>query len=140
MRKQSIIKSTKIKSTKKDKLEEIFKYQELFGSKFCIFKTYNTKLKSQTLSKIVLEEKERWTKEFIVCCFDELSEILNWTNWKHWKSKKYPIDETQIKYEIIDLLHFVISLALLYGMTADEMYKKYMIKNKENFNRQKRGY
>ena len=120
------LKDTKL--IKGDMLQNIFRIQKKFGSKFCDFGTKNIKL------------KEKWTKEFILCCMSELSEILGWINWKHWKKQKYPINEKELKYEIIDLLHFVISLALINGMSAKELYQLYLNKNKENFDRQKRGY
>ena len=110
-----------------EKLEDIMNKQELFGSKFCKF------------GKLTLEEKQKWTKEFVLCCLDELSEILNQQNWKHWK-KPVPVNEIELKYELVDLLHFLISMMLVWEMDADEVYSMYLAKNKENHERQKRGY
>ena len=110
-----------------DKLENIMKLQKQFGSKFCKF------------DKLTLKEKQTWTKEFILCCMDELSEILNQVNWKHWR-KPVPVDEIEVKYELIDLLHFLVSMMLVWGMDSKEVYSMYLAKNRENRERQKRGY
>jgi len=71
--------------------------------------------------------------------------------WKRWKAahKKYKNikfsdlseqDQIECKFEVIDMLHFFINYAVSIGMTSQEMYNMYMSKNKENRDRQKRGY
>jgi len=45
----------------------------------------------------------------------------------------------------VDILHFFVSMCLKTGMDADELYRRYLEKNKENFARQhgtseKKGY
>jgi len=71
--------------------------------------------------------------------------------WKKWK-KAYPEysnkkfsdlsleDQLECKFEIVDMLHFFMNYAASIGMTSKEMYNMYMSKNKENRDRQKRGY
>ena len=71
--------------------------------------------------------------------------------WKRWK-KAYPkyadmkfsdlseSDQLECKFEIVDMLHFFMNYAASIGMTSQEMYNMYMSKNKENRERQKRGY
>jgi hypothetical protein len=71
--------------------------------------------------------------------------------WKRWKKahstfsdKKFSDlseeDQLECKFEIIDILHFFMNMATSIGMTSQEMYNMYMSKNKENHERQKRGY
>jgi hypothetical protein len=71
--------------------------------------------------------------------------------WKKWKKaytsysdKKFsdlsPEDQLECKFEIIDMLHFFMNYAISVGMTPQEMYNMYMSKNKENRDRQQRGY
>lgn len=74
----------------------------------------------------------------------ELTEVIEETNYKWWKNPK-EIDMRKVKEELIDVLHFYISMCLDAGMTADEMLEIYLDKNKENFDRQngisqKKGY
>lgn len=71
--------------------------------------------------------------------------------WKPWKaqhvemqSKKIkdlsPEDQLEIKFELIDQLHFFLNKIMALGMTAEEVFKLYYLKNAENFARQDRGY
>lgn len=71
--------------------------------------------------------------------------------WKYWKKdySKYEnikfsdlseSDQLECKFEIIDILHFFLNMAISIGMTPQEMFNMYMSKNKENRDRQLRGY
>jgi hypothetical protein len=110
-------------------LDEMFSLQKKFGERFVAF------------DKLSVQGKEQWTKEFLLCLMDEGSEVLNWTRWKHWK--KYDVEkvnEVELKYELVDMLHFLLSLMLVWGMTAEECFSMYVVKNRENHSRQKGGY
>lgn len=71
-----------------------------------------------------------------------------WKKWKKdhesFKDKKFSdltdSDQLECKFEIIDILHFAFNYAISIGMTPKEVFNLYMLKNKENVNRQKRGY
>jgi dimeric dUTPase (all-alpha-NTP-PPase superfamily) len=41
---------------------------------------------------------------------------------------------------VVDLFHFLISLAQVLGMSADDVFGAYMRKNEINFKRQETGY
>lgn len=77
--------------------------------------------------------------------FVELLERLPWKEWKTyspeqlagWTSKE---QELETKFEYIDMWHFFMNIGLLIGITPDEFAHLYYLKNKENFNRQERGY
>ena len=59
--------------------------------------------------------------------------------WKWWaKNQKY--DEQNAKVEVVDLFHFLVSLAQTLGMTADDVYQAYLKKNAVNHQRQESGY
>jgi dimeric dUTPase (all-alpha-NTP-PPase superfamily) len=42
--------------------------------------------------------------------------------------------------EVVDLFHFLVSLAQTLGMTADDVYQAYLKKNQVNHQRQETGY
>ncbi|MEC8329690.1 MAG: dUTP diphosphatase, partial [Verrucomicrobiota bacterium] len=44
------------------------------------------------------------------------------------------------KVEVVDLFHFLISIAQVLGMSPEDVYEAYVKKNKVNHNRQERGY
>ena len=71
--------------------------------------------------------------------------------WKPWKkrhaemqSKKIcdlsPEDQLEIKFELIDQLHFFLNKFMALGMDAEEIFKLYYLKNQHNFERQDNGY
>jgi hypothetical protein len=77
--------------------------------------------------------------------FVELLERLPWKEWKTytqaelvgWISKE---QELETKFEYVDMFHFFMNIGLLIGITPEELSRMYYLKNKENFDRQERGY
>ncbi len=85
-----------------------------------------------------------WIQKETLAMLSEMAEVLDEVNFKWWKNKK-EIDEKALKEELIDILHFFISMCIDAGMTADEMLEIYSRKNQENLDRQhglssKEGY
>lgn len=78
---------------------------------------------------------EVWMQKDILATIDELTELLNELNYKWWKNPK-PIDKAAINEELVDVLHFFVSMCLKSGMSANDLYTIYLSKNKENFDRQ----
>jgi len=77
--------------------------------------------------------------------FGELMLRLPFKEWKKYDKRTLNgyIDkehELEVKYEYIDMLHFFINIGLCLEIDAKELYQLYITKNKENFNRQERGY
>jgi dimeric dUTPase (all-alpha-NTP-PPase superfamily) len=88
--------------------------------------------------------KEVWIQKEVLAMISELSEVLDEVNFKWWKNPQ-PLDDTALKGELVDVLHFFVSMCLKSGMSADELFALYREKNKENFDRQygrseKQGY
>lgn len=88
--------------------------------------------------------REEWMQKEVLAMISELSEVLDEVNFKWWKNPK-PVDEASLKGELVDVLHFFVSMCLKSGMTAEELFSLYQAKNQENFDRQygrsrKQGY
>jgi len=88
--------------------------------------------------------REEWMQKEVLAMISELSEVLDEVNFKWWKNAK-PIDDLALKGELVDVLHFFVSMCLKSGMTAEELFSLYKAKNQENFDRQygrsqKQGY
>ena len=88
--------------------------------------------------------RDEWLQKDAIAIFVELGELLCEINYKWWKHKK-PVNEDAAREELVDVLHFLISMCIRMGMTADDLYNGYVSKNKENFDRQygrsqKQGY
>lgn len=88
--------------------------------------------------------RDEWIQKDMLAIISELSEALMETNFKWWKQPK-EVDNDKLHEELIDVLHFFISLCLRCGLDADKMYSIYVGKNEENIKRQngesdKKGY
>lgn len=118
-----------VKLPEGDKLDLIMKMQVEFMNRIGIFP-----------EKLTLSEREKATKELLLADYDENSEILGWINWKPWKKKKIQVDQHEIRFEIIDKLHFLLEMAAIWGMTAQDIAEYYAAKNQENNKRQDNGY
>ncbi|MBQ2661625.1 MAG: dUTPase [Clostridia bacterium] len=117
---------------KKDKLDIIFDMQKSLDDDI---------VNRRGLHGITREE---WVQKEILAIISELSEILDEVNFKWWKNPK-EVNDRALKEEMIDVLHFFVSMCSKAGMTSDELFELYKEKNKENFDRQygrseKKGY
>ena len=65
----------------------------------------------------------------------ELCDLLEETIFIWWKKPK-DINHDALREELVDILHFFISMCIKAGMTAEDLYQGYLKKNKENFDRQ----
>jgi len=120
-------------STDSDKLDQIFKKQVDLQIK--LYNSLEPLIKNQEFININL-----------LACFDELSEIMRESAWKNpnlikfgWK-KTQEFNEEKFKEEIVDLLHFFVNLCIAAGMNEEELFERYINKNKENHDRKDRGY
>jgi len=82
---------------------------------------------------------------------NENAEILDRLPWKDWKTDHRnriadgaalrEDDRLEIKYELVDKLHFLLNMMIQAGFVSwHEVESFYYAKNKENFSRQERGY
>jgi dimeric dUTPase (all-alpha-NTP-PPase superfamily) len=78
---------------------------------------------------------EVWIQKEVLAIISELSEILDEVNFKWWKDPQ-EINGEALKGEIVDVLHFFVSMCLKAGIGPDELYEAYVEKNRENFARQ----
>jgi len=68
-----------------------------------------------------LEERQRWTKELVLCGIDEFTELLRETNWKHHRGGGKEVSRERILEELIDCLKFTLGIANVWGMTPYEL-------------------
>ncbi|MBQ9950104.1 MAG: dUTPase [Clostridia bacterium] len=80
--------------------------------------------------------RDEWVQKEMLAIISELSEALMETNFKWWKNPKETDDE-KLHEELIDVLHFFVSLCLRCGLDAEKLYEVYVSKNEENIKRQK---
>jgi len=86
-------------------------------------------------------EKIQESLYFIGAIHNELEEIRDWLPWKNHKNYTgFKIEEEELKYEIIDCLHFLLNLALVWGMDPEELFYMFIHKNIINWERQDANY
>lgn len=106
-----------------DKLDKIFQMQAALN---------NYIIRERGLESITPDE---WIQKHMIAMISEMGELLQEMNFKWWKNPK-TVDPAALKEEMVDILHFFISMCLASGMTAEEMFSIYMAKNEENYLRQ----
>jgi dimeric dUTPase (all-alpha-NTP-PPase superfamily) len=79
-----------------------------------------------------------WLRNYLRALQGEAEEVEQELLWKWWS--KDSIDMQNIRVEIVDLMHFLTSLALSAGLSADEFHRLYTAKHRVNHNRQDSGY
>ena len=111
-----------------DKLHEIFRMQEALNKRIGVDTTGMTD-----------EEKAKWVLNYTRAMQQEMAELIDSVPWKWW-AKYQKFDEQNARVEVVDLFHFLVSLAQTLGMTADDVYQAYLKKNAVNHARQESGY
>src|SRR6202142_1395686 len=85
------------------------------------------------------EEKTKWILNYCRAMSQEIAELTDSVPWKWW-AKYQKFDEQNARVEVVDLFHFLISMAQVLGMDADDVFAAYVKKNQVNFKRQESGY
>jgi dimeric dUTPase (all-alpha-NTP-PPase superfamily) len=111
-----------------DKLTEIFQMQDALNRRIGV-----------NLPPATEEEKTKWILNYTRAMQQETAELIDSVPWKWW-AKYQKFDEQNAKVEVVDLFHFLVSLAQTLGMTADDVYQAYLKKNAVNHARQESGY
>ncbi|MBD5782587.1 dUTP diphosphatase [Pelagicoccus sp. NFK12] len=111
-----------------DKLQRIFEMQEELNARIGV-----------NLKDIDEEEQAKWVLNYSRAMQQEMAELIDSVPWKWW-AKYQTFDKQNARVEVIDLFHFLISMAQTLGMSADDVYEAYVAKNKVNHQRQESGY
>ena len=88
-----------------------------------------------------MNEKQQieWVLNYCRALSQETAELTDSVPWKWW-AKYQKFDRQNARVEVIDMFHFLISLAQVLGLSAQDVYNGYLKKNQVNFNRQENGY
>ena len=130
-------------------LEDIFKMQLELND--YVFKKNNLKDKSgndlNMQSIIVSAEKgemmvndlpNEWLVNYSKAIKEELLELDDELLWKWWSKDK--IDMQNIRVELIDILHFLVSAMMCAGLSAEKVFDIYRQKHAINIKRQDTEY
>lgn len=111
-----------------DQLRELFRLQKIL----------NERIGVQT-DNLSAEDQARWVLNYCRAMSQEIAELTDSVPWKWW-AKYQKFDQQNARVEVVDLFHFLISLAQVLGMSADDVFQAYLKKNAVNFQRQETGY
>lgn len=111
-----------------DKLHEIFRMQQALNERIGV--------RTAGLSEA---DQIQWILNYCRAMSQEIAELTDSVPWKWW-ARYQKFDPQNARVEVVDLFHFLVSLAQVLGMTADDVFEAYMRKNAVNHQRQESGY
>jgi dimeric dUTPase (all-alpha-NTP-PPase superfamily) len=111
-----------------DKLETIFEMQAQLNKRIGV--------ETDTMDDTA---KAEWVLNYTRAMQQEIAELIDSVPWKWW-AKYQQFDQQNARVEVVDLFHFLISIAQVLGMSADDVYNAYLKKNEVNHKRQDSGY
>ena len=80
----------------------------------------------------------KWLANYSRAMEEELKELNEELLWKWWS--KDEIDIQNIRVELIDIMHFLVSAMISAGLTPEKVFDVYKQKHAVNLNRQDSGY
>ncbi|MEJ0001391.1 MAG: dUTPase [Verrucomicrobiota bacterium] len=112
----------------RDKFEELFRMQQALNERIGV-----------VTAGMSEEEQTKWLLNYSRAMSQEMAELIDSVPWKWW-AKYQKFDAQNARVEVVDLFHFLISMAQVLGMSAADVYNAYVKKNEVNFKRQDTGY
>ena len=94
----------------KDKFEELFRMQQALNERIGVH--------TAGMSE---EEQTKWLLNYSRAMSQEMAELIDSVPWKWW-AKYQKFDAQNARVEVVDLFHFLISMAQVLGMSADDVY------------------
>jgi dimeric dUTPase (all-alpha-NTP-PPase superfamily) len=111
-----------------DRLDELFRMQKALNERIGVH--------TEGMSEA---DRAQWVLNYCRAMSQELAELTDSVPWKWW-AKYQVFDQQNARVEVVDLFHFLISLAQVLGMSAEDVFQAYVKKNEVNFRRQDSGY
>lgn len=111
-----------------DRLEELWRLQRALNERIGVHTEGMTE-----------SDRIQWILNYCRAMSQEIAELTDSVPWKWW-ARYQRFDEQNARVEVVDLFHFLISLAQVLGMSAEDLYQAYLRKNAVNFQRQETGY
>lgn len=113
-----------------DMLESIFEMQKALNQRVGV--------DTDTIS-LDDAQTQQWIRNYVLALSQESAELIDSTVWKWW-SKYQTFDRQNAKVEVVDMLHFLVSLMQVLCMNAADVYDCYTQKWQVNQARQDSGY
>ncbi len=111
-----------------DRLAEIFRLQAELNRRIGV-----------DTERLPEDQKPAWVLNYCRALSQEVAELTDSVPWKWW-ARYQRFDKQNARVEVADLFHFLVSLAQVLDMTAEDIYEAYRKKNAVNVRRQESGY
>ena len=111
-----------------DKLDTLFQLQKQLNCRIGI-----------QVDNMNQEEKVQWLLNYSRALQQENAELVDSVPWKWW-AKYQKLDLQNARVEVVDMFHFLISMAQTLEMTALDVFEAYLKKHQVNHDRQDEGY
>ena len=95
---------------KPDQLRELFRMQKSLNERIGV--------RTDGMSEA---DQTKWILNYCRAMTQEIAELTDSVPWKWW-AKYQKFDEQNARVEVVDLFHFLISLAQVLGLSADDVF------------------
>lgn len=76
-------------------------------------------------SRLDFDKKQEMTKEYVLHMLSEANSLLDQVNWKMHHKKESSVKRGDLVLEIIDVWKYLLSIALIWGITPEEFYQAF---------------
>ena len=104
----------------KDRLQDIFDKQKAFNSKLYT-EIYDVNCPTSY--------KESVSKDMAFSAIRELTELIDEMNWKRHQLIRKDVNMSNVLEEAIDVLKFYLNILIIWGFTADDLYREFLRKS-----------
>ncbi len=84
-------------------------------------------------------ETQRWILDHARAISQELAELTDSVPWKWW-ARYQKFDRENVLVEVVDILHFLVSMCVTMGVSSSDLFELYQKKHAVNMDRQEAGY
>ncbi len=107
---------------------------------FALQKDFQKKNKWIDFKNKSVRYKEERTQMMLFAVIEEAVELKRELNLKEWKKTRHSVSTDKVKEELIDMLHFIINIALIWGLEPEDLFDEFIDKQMINRVRQEIGY
>jgi dimeric dUTPase (all-alpha-NTP-PPase superfamily) len=112
-------------------MNEIDKLEEIFEKQLELNRALNPEFREGSL------DRESFL-QYIMAMQQETAELVDSMNWKWWKHGEDNWQNARV--ELVDILHFWVSLCQIAGLSAKDVARGYFLKASLNEHRNQNGY
>lgn len=120
-----------------DKLETMMEMQKQFQERI----GFNFETMTEKEKATYMKEMQMWVTDEMSEALHELKFAKGWSKqYDSWTQEETEYHADKFKDEMVDAFHFFMNVLIAAGMDANELFERYLKKNKINIDRQNNGY